>query len=290
MTGLSFLERISLQTDFTPGEAKLAAVMERESSQLAFTNLAEISAKAGVGKSTVTRFLRKLGYSSFPDFIRNMRIETMDILESPLNGYGRDKERQTGSGPVNISRHLELVARSMERTIELNNAAQFNEALALMGDLSRPIYILGAATSQSLAMYAYLLLRYIRDRVFLLDADISTLAHRLTGRADNSLLFAISFHRFSRVTKSIMKIFHDAGHAVVFLTDRHANPLMGYADAHLIAPSESGEHTLFSSRAPAMALVEALVASMTPPLEEAVKHRFADMESIFEELGAFDRE
>lgn len=284
------LERIASLESFTPGEAKLAAILERDVAQLAFTNLAEVSLNAGVGKTTVTRFLRRLGYASFPDFIRTMRTGARDLLEaSPIDRYERDKHRQTDSPASHVPEHLKRVLLSMERTLEANSPAQIDKALHLLGDPGRPIYIIGAATAQSLAMYTYLLLRYIRDRVFLLDGDITTLPHRLSGRAHNAVLFAVSFHRFSRVTKSVMKLFHDAGNTVVFLTDRHANPLMPYADTHLIASTESGEHTLFSSRASAMALVEGLVSALSPPMDDTIKQRFAMMEKVFAELGAFDQ-
>lgn len=283
------LDRISRLDGFTPGEAKLAAVLERDVSQLAFSNLAEISAKAGVGKTTVTRFLRKLGYESFPDFIRSMRSETMGLLESsPINRYERDKHRQGDSLSSHVPTHLKRVLRSMERTLEANTPEQIDAALALLSNPDRPVYIIGAATAQSLALYAYLLLRYTRDKVFLLDGDITTLPHRLSGRLDDSVLFAISFHRFSRVTKTVMQLFHDAGSAVVYLTDRHANPLLPYADTYLIASTESGEHTLFSSRASAMALIEGLVSALSPPMDENIKKRFAQMEKVFAEVGAFD--
>lgn len=285
----SLLERMSRLGDFTPGENKLAEVLEREASQLAFANLAQISAKAGVGKSTVTRFLRKLGYKNFPDFIQQMRSETMGLLEpSPISGYARDKHKQPNAPASVVPLHLERVIRCLERTMEMNAQEKTQAALDLLGDPERPIYVIGAATAQSLALYAFLLLRYIRNRVYLLDGDITTLAHRLSGWQDNAVLFAVSFHRFSRVTKSVMKLFHEAGKPVILLTDRYANPLMPYTDSCLLASSEGGEHTLFSSRAAAMALIEGLVSALSPPMDKDVEKRFAMMETVFAELGSFD--
>ncbi len=70
-------------------------MLERDAAQLAFVNLAQLSARASVGKTTVTRFLRKLGYASFPDFTRHMRMETLELLKaSPIQDYTRDKHRQ----------------------------------------------------------------------------------------------------------------------------------------------------------------------------------------------------
>ncbi len=134
---------------------------------------------------------------------------------------------------------------------------------------------MGVATSQSLAFYAYLLLRYIRNRVYLLDGDITTLAHRLSGCRENAVLFAVSFHRFSHVTKSVMKLFHKTGRSVILLTDRYANPLMEYADSYLVVSSGGGEHTLFSSRVAAMALIEGLVSALSPPMGQDLEERFA---------------
>lgn len=289
MENLSLFDRMSRLGDFTPGEAKLAEVLEREASQLAFANLAQLSAKAGIGKTTVTRFLHKLGYESFPDFIQQMRSETMGLLEaSPINGYAREKHKQPDAPASVVPLHLERVMRCLERTMEMNTQEQTQAALELLGDPERPIYVIGAATSQSLALYAFLLLRYIRNRIYLLDGDITTLAHRLSGWQENAVLFAVSFHRFSRVTRSVMKLFHEAEKPVILLTDRYASPLMQYADSYLLASSEGGEHTLFSSRAAAMALIEGLVSALSPPMDKDVEKRFAMMETVFAELGSFD--
>lgn len=289
MKNLSLFERISRLGEFTPGEAKLAEVLEREASQLAFVNLAQLSAKAGVGKTTVTRFLRKLGYESFPDFIQRMRTDTMGLLEaSPINGYARDKHKLPDAPACVVPLHLERVIRCLNRTMEMNAPEQTQAVLDLLGDSERPVYVIGAATAQSLALYAFLLLRYIRSRVFLLDGDITTLAHRLSGWQENAVLFAVSFHRFSRVTKSVMKLFHESKKPVILLTDRYANPLMPYTDCCLLASSEGAEHTLFSSRAAAMALIEGLVSALSPPMNEDVEKRLAMMETVFAELGSFD--
>lgn len=289
MGNVSLIDRISQLGSFTPGEARLAEVLEREVAQLAFANLAQLSAKAGVGKTSVTRFLRKLGYESFPDFNQQMRCETIGLFEtSPIQGYTRDKGRQPNAPASIVPLHLERVMHCLERTMEMNSPERTQAILDLLGDPERPIYVMGAATAQSLASYAFLLLRYIRNRVYLLDGDISTLPHRLSGWQDNAVLFAISFYRFSRVTKSVMKLFHASGKPVILLTNRSANPLMQYAASYLLAASEGGEHTLFSSRAAGMALIEGLVSALSPPMDKNVKKRFAMMETVFAELGAFD--
>ncbi|SHN57627.1 MurR/RpiR family transcriptional regulator [Desulfovibrio litoralis] len=279
------LQRISQQHSFTAGEKKLVDFFEQSYSDLAFSNIEEISLKANVGKSTVTRFVRKLGYSNFADFLKNVRADARLALNSPL-GYAIAKEKQADQPAHNIYNHMEQVGRNVRQAIKDNQIEQLNLAAQILGNKKTHLYIVGCATSYALAYTAFLLLRYIRSNVTLLDGDISTLPHRLAGIEKNSALFAISFYRFSSVTQKAVSLFHKTNKPVVLLTDKFSNTELSMSSAHIIAPSE-GEHTVFSSRAAGMALIEGMIASIAPASDKHMQSRLEDIENLFDLFGSF---
>ena len=65
--------RIRNLEKLTKSEAKIAAYLEDHYPLTAFETIVSISKKAGVGKATVGRFITKLGYTGFPEFMKSIR-------------------------------------------------------------------------------------------------------------------------------------------------------------------------------------------------------------------------
>ncbi|MBD1399628.1 MurR/RpiR family transcriptional regulator [Pelovirga terrestris] len=87
MESKSLLERIRDVEKLTPSEAKIAEYLEQKYPQLAYETITTISSGAGVGNATVGRFVLRLGYKNFADFISLLRNELAQNFESPMVRY-----------------------------------------------------------------------------------------------------------------------------------------------------------------------------------------------------------
>ncbi|MFW6055088.1 MAG: MurR/RpiR family transcriptional regulator, partial [Thermodesulfobacteriota bacterium] len=84
------LSRLRALDRLTRTERKIAVFFEQNPKLLAFESLTRLSAKAGVSKASMNRFLmQRLGYESFLHFKTECRKQIEHQLESPIQRYQR---------------------------------------------------------------------------------------------------------------------------------------------------------------------------------------------------------
>lgn len=282
-----FLDRLAALGKLTPNEKKLAELFEREYHALAFDNLESVSAKANVSKSAVSRFIARLGYANFHVFIRELRDEVSDTIDSPLKRH--EKRLAAGIDEKEVlASHLEEVGANLRETSKRLRRQDFTRTLDLLADASRPLYLIGCATAQHMVSYFYLLMRYIRGNVTLLDGNASTIAHRMEAVDANAVLFAMAFSRYPALTANLVSYFRERGSEVVLLTDRRTCPMLSCATVSLIVHAEGAG--MFKTRCTAIAVMEALLEGMAERLPETVGERYAAMHDVSRRLGIFLRE
>ena len=283
----SFLERLASIGRLTPNDKKLALIFEQEYGSLAFDNLETLSAKAGVSKSAVTRFIARLGYASFHVFIKELRDEVAHTLDSPIKRH----QKRTAAVKIDekpLAAHVEEVRANLKETLSRVREQEFAKALDLLCDSSRPLYMIGCATAEALVTYFYLLIRYMRGNVTLLDGNGPTIAHRMDGITPDAVLFAMAFSRYPALTSSLAHYFQGKCSEVILLTDRHTCPIIPYATTPVIVHAEGSG--MFKTRCSAMAVMEALLNGMSTRLGPDIAARYEEMHDVVHHLNIFLRE
>lgn len=280
------LQRLAQLEDLTPSEKKLAALFRREYPQLAFDNLTDISAKASVGKATVTRFVQRLGYLNFYEFSKILRDEVAMHMDLPVQRLHRANPDGPGTTPDEIfSRYIDVAIANLHRTKELHSAETFGKAVNLLADNSRPLFLMGAVSAEGLMSYLYLMLSYLRENVVLLNGNASILGHRITRITPESVLLAFSYDRYPKVTGTTMRVFREAGCETILITERRSSPLLKYTTVPLFVEAEGPE--MFKSRCAGVATMEALVAALTPRFANTMTKRLESMTKLFTEFDVY---
>ncbi len=287
MENKKILERIAHLERLSPAERRLAAIFEQQYRQMAFMNLVAIGEEAGVGTATVTRFVRKLGFSGFTAFMKALREEVSEALDSPISQYIRSPRGGGDAGADFFLReHFEGAAENMRRSTTSVDPAMFAKAVDLLADTRRQVYVTGGGTAQALAAYFSLLAQYFRDDVRLLEPNVGSLGQQLAGVRPRAVLLCIAYHRYSKISLKLMELFRRFGGSVILLTDRQVTPLFRLAEAPLVVHSKGGA-SMFSSRAAGLALLEALLAALMPHFRRTVPERFDRMEEVFAAVDGF---
>lgn len=280
------LQRLAQLENLTPSEKKLAALFRQEYPQLAFDNLTDISAKASVGKATVTRFVQRLGYLNFYEFSKILRDEVARHMDLPVQRLHRAGSDGAVTTPDEIfSRYIDVAITNLHRTKELHSAETFGKAVNLLADSSRPLFLMGAVSAEGLMNYLYLMLSYLRENVMLLNGNASILGHRITRIAPESVLLAFSYDRYPKVTGTTMRVFREAGCETVLITERRSSPLLKYTTVPLFVEAEGPE--MFKSRCAGIATMEALVAALTPRFANSMTKRLESMTKLFTEFDVY---
>ena len=279
------LTRLLAVDRLTGHERKLAGWFENSYPHIAFANLEEISAANEVSKATVTRFVRRLGYEDFRAFSRALKEEVAQNFDSPVERSVSSREQEIGDHPGELLRqHLALGQLNLQRTLDRMDDEAFAAVQRLVGDPERRLFLMSVATGRLLLGYFYLLAKYRRPNICLLEGT-DRLAHDVLDADASSVLLVTNFDRFPTSVLAVMKHFSELGAETVLLTNRRSNPLLRYARHSLFIHSEA--ETVFKSRCAMLVVLEALVAGMGVAPHEENASRLSAMEGLFRELGVY---
>ena len=278
------LARLARQDELTASERKLATHFEANYPHIAFANLAELSSRTALSKATVTRFVRRLGYADFHDFMRRLREEVAQNFDSPLDRHKEDEACGQREPDTLLRRHFESGKIDLQRTLEQADRDCFGRVLELLNQPQRPLYLMSVATGQAVLRYFHLLASYLRGNIHLLDGDTATLPHRIADADERAVLFAVAIDRHPTATFKLLRHFHALGSETILLTNRRNSPLLRYARHPLFVHAE--RQAVFKSRCAALVLLEALLAGM------AAEHRqdggrYEVMDALSRELDVF---
>lgn len=280
------LQRLSQLDDLTPSERKLASLFQREYPQLAFDNLTDIGAKAGVGKATVTRFVQRLGYLNFYEFSKTLREEVIHHMDTPLQRFTQMNQEAPPTDPDQIfTQYLDSAIANLQRTREMHSGKNFATAVDLLADTSRPLFLMGAVSAEGLISYFSLLLSYFRDNVVVLNGNVSTIAHRITRLKPEAVLLTFSYDRYPKITGTTMRVFRQAGCQTILVTERRSSPLLRHTTVPIFVEAEGPG--MFKSRCAGIAAMEALLAALTPRFTDKITRRLESMTRLFSEFDVY---
>jgi len=281
----NLLQRMRKLNKLTPSEAKIAAFFEHNYPLAAFETIASIAEKVSVGKATISRFIARLGYTNFPELMKSMQAEMIARLESPAERYAKKRELFTYNKKDQLALHISHAINNLQETLQRISTDQFCQAAEAMAKCKGRLFVTGAATSQALADYFHLLASYLRKDVYLVQANVGTLAHHIADVSSNDVLFALTHQRLAKITVRISRWFAKKKAKIILHTDREITPISDIAAIQLV----SCAHTplMFSSRCSSFVLLEALITTMAIILEQKINERLAGFDDFFHEFKPF---
>lgn len=283
---LNLLQRLTLLTRPTASEKTLMAYIEQNYPKIAFENLERISLGTNLSKATVTRFVRKLGYANFHDFFQSLRGEVAQNFDGgPRERFSATQTRHADTVRETFYRHVGESETNLQRTREQLDMEAFEAVAHLLSDGSRPLYLMGIATSATVLQYFQLLMSYFRGSITLLNGDIGTLAHRLVDVDSKSVLLGVGIDRNSTTLRSVMRHFARMGCETILITNRRSSPFLQYTTYPLFVSAEGT--SVFRSRSSVLVLLEALIAATGNLAKATSEPRFKTMQTLSEELQVF---
>lgn len=218
-----------------------------------------VAGEAEVHPSTMVRLARVFefdGYNAFrATFQRRLRGHPADY-----HGRARALQARTGGkAKIAVENILEAAHGNLAETFAANGIDRFSAcAEALTG--ARRVFVAGRRSCFPIAHYFHYVYGVFRSNSVLLDGSGGTFADRLRGVGPDDVVFAVSFEPYSQETVQAADYVESLGGKVVALTDSLVSPLVDEPARTLVVKNESP--SFFQSVAPAMAVVEALIALM----------------------------
>ena len=161
----------------TGAEKKVARVLLAAYPIAGLETIADLSDRANVSAPSVVRFVKKLGFDSYPDFQRALREEIQARISSPLALYQRRPQGRDGGGVLDSSSRTFVEA--LEATFRNLPAAEFEAVVDRLAGTRGRVLCTGGRFSKVLAYYLFAHLRMLRPGAALIGEEANTRSDEL---------------------------------------------------------------------------------------------------------------
>ncbi len=219
----------------TPKARMLGDYIIQNPRKAVFMTTKELSEACRVSEATVVRFVGKLGYAGYGEFLQALRDDVDTGLSLPdrvdlpgMKDAGTDHLHRVLIEEINNLRHL---YESADRAA----IALFVEALAARS----PVYVIGSRISYTFAYYLGWSLTKVRKGVHILKGSDSTAIDSLSGAGEDALVVIIATSRYPNELIKLARVSRRLHQTLLLITDSKLCPLIQFADQTIIAPSRS---------------------------------------------------
>lgn len=261
-------------------QQKVARVILDDATSVALLPAAELADRAGVHAATVVRLAQRLGYEGYPALQKDLRTRLSQyptfLQQMERSGSATDAGTLLATAFAQARRNLELALRTID------HAALAGMVEALAG--CRRVVVLGMGVARPVASYLASCLQIagleVRE-----PPDTVAMAQQIALVDEHDVVVAIDFHRYYREITRLAAVAGDGAAVVVAITDSPVSDLAPHAD-HLVAvPSEGAAPR--TSLAPAMVLVEAVLALVTVHDRSRAKGAMGRIDEVYSRLDVF---
>lgn len=243
--------------DLTPSERKVIRALLDHYPRNGLGPMSRLAEHAGVSDPTIVRLVKKLGFSGYAEFQEALLSDMDARLRSPstlLQPRAHTRQNDTWN------HYLQDSALTLAQTQTLTQPEDVRILVDWLLDNRHSVYCHGGRFSSLLASYLLNHLRLLRHGCFALE-DNAQLPDRLYDVQRQDIVLLFDYRRYQSQALRVAGIAKARHARVVLFTDIYASPLRELADLIISAPVESV--SAFDTLVPALAQVEALIASLT---------------------------
>ncbi len=268
---------------FKPAERKIANHLLADYPMSGLVSITELSKAARVSTPTVMRTLKRIGYSSFVAFQKDLKKELAETLSDPVARHGQ----WASSAPREhvLNRLAESVLKNLKDTMNQISHQDFNAVVDLLADCDRSLHLVGGRITHAFSDYLATHLEVIRPGVSKLPPEVSLWSHRLLDMKAGDVLVIFDVRRYEADLLSLAELADGKGVIVVLFTDQWLSPIAELArfsfPIRIEAPSgwDSGVATLY--------VVEAMINAVECVLWPEAEQRIKELEQAFNRTGRF---
>jgi DNA-binding MurR/RpiR family transcriptional regulator len=266
----------------TRRQAKLAEFILQRPEEVVFMTAAQLAKESGVSDATVVRLAQVLGFGGFSEMKRHLQGAVVNRLDT-VSRLKRTASRIRSAGDL-IAEVVRQDAKNLAQTA-VDLKVEHLSRIAQVLKESREIHIIGLRSAHSLAALLASTLGFLGKRVRLIVPGTGEMWREVSGISRGSVLVAISFPRYTRLTVEVAKAVQEAGGTVVSLTDSPFSPLAAFSEHLLTAPCRID--SFIESYVCMLSLVNALVTALAFMEGTRAIDHLKRMEMLWEEKNIY---
>ncbi len=266
----------------TRRQARLADYILQNADEVVFMTAAQLAKASGVSDATVVRLAQTLGFEGFPEMKQHLRSSMMTRLDT-VSRLKRTS-RHIGSAEELVGAVVQQDAKNLAETAAgLNPEALIGIARVLQE--AEAVNVIGLRSAHSLAVLLASTLGFIGKRVRLIVPGTGEMWREVSTMSRGSVLVAISFPRYTRLTVEVAQAARRAGAVVVSLTDSPFSPLAPFSD-HLLT-ARCRIDSFIESYVSILSLMNALVTAIAFLDGKKAVKQLRRMEQLWEEKNIY---
>jgi len=266
----------------TPSQKKVVDYLCVHGEEVIFMTAAQVARRLGISDSTVVRLAPVLGFESFKEMKLHLRKQLMGRLDT-VSRIERTIGRIDSLEDV-LDAVMQADLNNLVRTAEVIPKKTFVQVVNILRETD-DLHILGLRSAHALAHFFAMAMHFLRRRPKLLVPD----THDLWGEIDllgpHSVLVAISFPRYTRLTIEAARAAHKAGATVISLTDSTLSPLAPYSN--YVLPACYRIDSLVESYVAALSVLNAVVTGIAFMDGSQAFDGLKRLESLWKDKGVY---
>lgn len=229
-----------------------------------FMNAPKIAKNAGVGESTLTRFVYTLGYPSFTEFHEDLCKE---VQESSLNNPFRQEHLEHNiESPV--KKVFDMEKHLMDETINSLSIDVFNKCVDKIVNADQ-VLIVGCLNNSFIVDYFANFLSLFHSNVKVLKSLSLPFLGILESITDKTAALAFSYPRYPLETQKIVESLASRNIPIIGFTDSMFSPIIRFCTHYMITPHRY--FILVDPNASIMALLHAMLLAIYQKNEDKIK-------------------
>ncbi|MDM0114151.1 MurR/RpiR family transcriptional regulator [Variovorax sp. J22R133] len=271
----SFVRRVRSHLEALPDtERKLANFVLEFPGELAGYAGNELAELAGVSPSTVSRFIRRIGYENYEEARRHVREEKQS--GSPLF----QSMKAGGKRGDLVAAHAQVSGANLSTTFERLGDAQMVEiAKAILG--AEQVLIFGSRSSHGFAIYLRWQLIQVVPHVTAIPGAGETLGEHLAGVSERDCVIVFGIRRQTRQMSAVLEAARQAGARILFISDQTSPE---YPGATWSIQCDCRGTGLLDNHVAVMGLCDLIATTVVDASGSAGRKRLAAIEQAHDEL------
>jgi DNA-binding MurR/RpiR family transcriptional regulator len=260
---------------------KAARFLVDHPDDVALVSMRVLASRSAVTPTTFVRLARRLGFEDWA----TLRKPFENRLRSGATPFATKADALVQRGPEAVfAESLKAATTNLAAAESGNEAKEIAKACAILERAQR-IRVAGFRSCRAPAHALVYLCRMFCSDIALLGGDGGALEAELAGIGKTDAVVAIGFTPYSRELGPVVDAARRRRAPIVTIADSMAAPIARHANVTLRFSTETP--SFFPSIAAAVAIVEALAATMLARKGAAAAERVGDIEADLRALGAY---
>jgi len=260
--------------EFTKAEKKIANFFLEKYSEIPFLSIHDLADQLQVGRATILRFSKKIGFDGFLALKREIKSK-LQITLAPMERFRNVLETDKTENTL-IAEVAENEVANINSVLNSYNSESLKKAVELIIK-SNFVFTVGCDLSSYLAGITSYLFQRIGVKSHSANVGGRSLVEQLFTIERNDLLIAFSLPPYSYQTIEAAKYAKEQGAKIIGFTNTLTAPLVQYSDVVLQIKSNS---SIFAN-----SLSSILVVIYTLVYEAALKDKTRSKEAIDERIA-----